>query len=219
MLYLLSVIFLLSASNGGYAQQNNEHTHYEEKAIDILNEARSKLNTYDALLINFTFSASEALFDMDDDMNGFMYVKGDKFYIKSGSNHFISDGTLAWTYLESVNEVHISMLEDSETVITPTSLLENFTETYNPLWIRKESENGRDVHIIDMVYIEPLTFQKYRIAVEENTGFLKYISACDLQGNTYTYYITSTEVNPEIPEGLFTFDPGSYPGIEVVDLR
>lgn len=219
MLYLLSIFLLTCAFNSGNAQQNIEHSNYNEKAIDILSEARRKLNTYDALLINFSFSASEALFDMDDDMDGFMYLKGDKFYIKSGHNHFLSDGTLAWTYLESVNEVHISNLEDSETVITPNSLLENFTETFNSLWIRKESENGHGQHIIDMVYIEPLTFQKYRIAVEESTGFLKYISAYDLQGNTYTYYITSTEINPEIPEGLFTFEPGNHPGIEVVDLR
>ncbi len=219
MIYLVTIFFLICALQPGYAQEYNERSHYEEKAIDILNEARRKLNAYDALLITFNFSASEAVFDMDDEMDGFMYAKEDKFYIKSGPNHFLSDGTLAWTYLESVNEVHISRLEDSETVITPTSLLEDFAETFNPLWIRKESENGHDVHIIDMVYIEPFSFQKYRIAVEENTGFLKYISAYDLQGNTYTYHITSTEINPEIPEGLFTFDPGKHPGIEVVDLR
>ncbi len=219
MLYLVTIFFLICALQPGYAQEYNERSHYEEKAIDILNEARNKLNTHDALLINFTFSAAEAFFDIDEEMDGFMFVKEDKFYIKSGTNHFLSDGTLAWTYLESVNEVHISMLEDSETVITPRTLLENFTETFNPLWIRKESEDDQDVHIIDMVYIEPLSFQKYRIAVEESTGFLKYISAFDLQGNTYTYHITSTEVNPEIPEGIFTFDPGKHPGIEVVDLR
>ncbi len=220
MSYLLSILFfLMGAFTQGYAQEINEQTHYEEKATNILNEARRKLNTHDALLINFTFSASEAAFDMDDDMDGFMYAKDDKFYIKSGASHFLSNGTLAWTYLEAVNEVHISKLEDTETVITPQSLLEDFKETFNPLWIRKEGENGHNLHIIDMVYIEPLTFQKYRIAVEENTGFLKYISAYDMQGNTYTYYITSTEINPEIPIGLFTFDQGKYPGIEVVDLR
>ena len=221
MLYLLSILFLLmSASLHAYVPGNAEQqSPYTEKAIDILNEARQKLNTHDALLINFTFSASEAFFDMDDEMDGYMYAKQDKFYIKSGTTHFLSDGTIAWTYLESVNEVHISMLEDSETVITPKSLLENFTETFNPLWIRKENDTGQELHVIDMVYIEPLSFQKYRIAIEESTGFLKYISAFDLQGNTYTYYITSTVVNPEIPEGLFTFDPEKHPGIEVVDLR
>jgi outer membrane lipoprotein-sorting protein len=219
MLKLTYLFFLLVVLPPAFSQESQELSPDKQKAINILHDARDKLKAHNALKLEFTFSATEAAFNLDDNMDGFMYLQDDKFYIKSGLNQFISDGTNAWTFLESVNEVHISRLEDTEAVMTPTSLLENFTETFNPLWIREEAIHGEKVYVIDMVYIEPATFHKYRIAVEENSGLLQYISAFDGQGNSYTYDITSTEVNPEIPEKLFTFEPERHPGIEIIDLR
>lgn len=219
MLRITNLFFILVFLPPVFSQESPNVSPHNGKAINILYDARQKLKVHNALKLEFTFSATEAAFSLDDNMDGFMYLQEDQFYIKSGPNHFISDGTIAWTFLESVNEVHISRLEDTEAVMTPTSLLENFTETFNPLWIREESSPGGKVHIIDMVYLEPATFHKYRIAVEEDSGLLKYISAFDGQGNSYTYDITSTEVNPEIPEQLFTFEPERYPGIEIIDLR
>jgi outer membrane lipoprotein-sorting protein len=219
MLRITNLFLLLVFSTPAFSQESQDANPHNEKAINILHDARDKLKAHNALKLEFTFSAAEATLGPDDNMDGFMYLQEDKFYIKSGPNYFISDGTNAWTFLESVNEVHISRLEDTETVMTPTSLLENFTESFNPLWIREESGHEGKVHVIDMVYIEPATFQKYRIAVEENSGFLKYISAVDGQGNSYTYDIKSTEVNPEIPDKLFTFEPERHPDIEIIDLR
>ncbi len=219
MTFFSPIIFLTYLSAFTLLQGDEASPQFEKKAIQILNEAKNKLSTHDALRIEFSYSDMNALFSADDETDGYMFLKDNKFHIKFEDIHFISDGEVVWTLLGSFNEVHISRLEDSEAVITPASLLEDFENTFLPLWIQTDSKNDIKLQVIDMVYREPQTFHKYRIAVDEVNGFIHYIIAYDLQGNMYTYDIKSFEIDPELPAGIFTFDPAQYPGIEIIDLR
>lgn len=219
MTVLTTIILSLILPAVPHTQDSQATAQYEKKAVQILNDAKMKLSAHEALRIAFSYSALDPFLDAEEETEGYMFTMGDMFYINFEDIHFISDGKMVWTLLESFNEVHISRLEDTEAVITPASLLEDFENTFMPLWIQTDSKYDKKLQVIDMVYREPQTFHKYRIGVDEVSGFLHYIIAYDLQGNTYTYNIKSFEIDPEIPDGIFTFDPAQHPDIEIIDLR
>ncbi len=209
---MLCFISFLSANN------NLQPLCYEQKAINILNHARNKIKAYDAVYFEFDFSGPDT--DPIPYTNqGFLYVKGDKYYIKSGEMIFISDGTLAWTFLSDYNEVHISYLSDAEGAFSPITLLDHFDSDFTPLWISENIINNNKANIIDLVPVEPQPFSKYRLAIDIETAGVLFTIAYDRQGNTYTYTVTEMLVNPDVDDDLFVFDPSVHPDIEIVDLR
>lgn len=216
LLLFFAFILIQGSHAAKYKQQMGT---YEKKAVEILSLAFNKLKAHDAIYMEFSFTSSQSEMAAFDDLSGFLYSKGDKYYIKSGDMHFISDGILAWTFLEDVNEVHISYLEDTEGALSPISIIENFEDDFMPLWLRKDYVNSRKAHIIDMVPIEPHSFSKYRVGIDTESADLLFMTAFDSQGNTYTYAISKIKGSPDISDGLFVFDPNKHPGVEVIDLR
>ncbi len=218
ILLLQSLIMLFFAASPAY-QDTSPQKVYEEKAEKILREASEEIKSHESLYIRFDFIVTNTEPDLQEQTDAWLYTKGDKYFMKVGYNQFISDGVTVWSFLEEVNEVHISMAEDAGETITPTSLLENFTADFRSKWIREERDGDKNVHIIDLVPNEPHAFFKYRVAIDDLSRQIRYTEAYDRQGGTYRYEITAFDPNPEIPENQFFFDPDQYPGIEVVDLR
>ena len=201
------------------AQESDPPMPYEEKAGEILSEAGKLIQQLDALHLTFAYTAEDAPHSIDDETDGYLYSSGDKYYMKVGQNHFISDGQTAWSYLEDVNEVHISPAEDTQQALTPTSILSDFRDDFRVKWIREESHNGRDTHVIDLTPEEPHAFYKYRVGIDMERKRLVYTIAYDRDGGEYRYEVLTYNTDPEIPEGTFSFDPEEHPDIEVVDLR
>ncbi len=218
-LFIIHIISLLLLIGTGKAMSDPPGV-YEEKAIKILNKTSATIKAYDALYLEFEYLSSGSSMGLFDDIKGYIYVSGEKYYINAGDIHFISDGVVAWTFLKDVNEVHISYLEDAEGAITPLSLLDNFEDEFKPLWLRQETlENGELVEIIDLVPLEHQPFNKYRLAISTQSNHVLYTVAFDAHGESFTYLITKTIINPEVPADIFSFDPDDHPDIEVVDLR
>ena len=215
--HIIIVFFLTTIISSAFA--GDPPRIYEEKAAEILRDVGEIIKSYDAMHLEFSYTQTDAAMGTNGEMDGFLYASGDSYYFRYGDMHFISDGHTAWSFLADVNEVHISLREDTEGAVTPLSIIEDFEESFRPLWINQVEDEGMVFQIIDLVSKEPHTFFKYRIAVNKDSGHMLYVTAYDRQGGTYTYSITHTTIDPEIPEGLFTFDPTEHPGIEVVDLR
>ncbi len=194
-------------------------SYYEEKADDILAEASEALMAHDAVRMSFSYTMQNEERDHYDHAEGFILTSGDKFYLRQGMHHMISDGTTAWTFLEEVNEVHISYAEDTEEALSPVSVLDNFHEDFRARWIRLEPQDDEDIHVIDLVPHQPQTFYKFRVAIGDQSNDIVFMEAHDRQGGIYRYDIEAIETDPEISDQTFTFHPEDHPDIEVVDLR
>ncbi len=220
MMYQLLIIlsFFLLPPNESHEQDTPGR--YEQRALDILAIAHTTFNTFDAFYAEFDYSSANSGFSTGINDSGFLYTSGKKYRMQLDGSLFVSDGITAWSFLEEINEVHISDVLETNGIITPTSLLEHYQDDFQPLWIRQELHRGKKVEVIDLVPEDPHTaFSKYRIAIEAESGMIAYVVAYDRQGGTYSYIITSTNTSPEISDSIFTFDPNNYPGIEVIDLR
>ncbi|TVR42317.1 MAG: outer membrane lipoprotein carrier protein LolA [Bacteroidia bacterium] len=219
MTYLLKLTLLLFAANVAANATQDPPRIYEDKAEQILSSASEILKGHESLFISFNYQVLDSDGYIDQEMEGKLYTTGDKYYMETGGNHFISNGEYVWVFMEGINEVHISLAEDTEGAITPTSLLENFARDYRSKWMRSELIEGTQVHIIDLVPVEPEVFFKYRIALGEDDFQIYYSEAHDRQGGIYRYVVTEYKPGKEIPVSRFEFRPEDHPGIEVVDLR
>lgn len=192
---------------------------FEEKAGEILEEASALIQSHESLYIGFDYTVHDPRNENGVQDKGVLYTRGDQYYMQLGSHYFISDGETAWVFMEEFNEVHISLAEDAGETVTPGSLLQNVADRFRSKWIREETIDGQNVHIIDMVPTEPQAFFKYRLAIKDAGKQLLYIEAHDRQGGIFRYDIIEYEPDPELPENRFVFEPDLHPGIEVIDLR
>lgn len=212
-------LILMLFSLGAFGQQIVQPRAFEEKAEMMLEEAGRQLQVDDALSIRFDYEIEDTEHGIREKMDGWLATKRDKYYMKAGPNHFVSDGETLWTYMEEVNEVHISLAEYTEDLITPTSLLDDHATRFRSKWIREERYNARTVHIIDLVPREADIFYKYRIAIEDGSLEIAYTEAHDRHGGIYRFKVTEIDYDAGLPDDHFVFDPDQYPDIEVVDLR
>ncbi len=213
------ICFIFCMQLAAVQNQDDPPRIYEEKAEEILEEAGQVLRSYESLYASFVYQMEDDGNAHDEETDAVLYTRGDQYHMRIGDNYFISDGEVVWTFMEEVNEVHISLAEDTEGAMTPTSVLENFRKDFRSTWIREEPHNNETVHIIDMIPEQPQAFYKYRVAINTESHRLEYTEAHDRHGGIYRYKIKSLEPNPEIPDEKFSFDPSAYPGIEIIDLR
>jgi len=213
---LLSALLFNSIMLHGQSQPARA---FEEKGVELVKKASEKLRSFGSVKIDFTYEMNNTNLDIRETMSGTLVSKGDKYHMKVGSNLFISDGTTMWSYLDDLDEVHISLVENSEGAITPTSILEEFDAQFRATFIRQEQTQGKTVDIIDLVPTTPQVFFKYRLAIDARNHLMVYAIAQDRQGGTYTYTINKLEQNPGVSDSMFIFPLSAYPGVEIIDLR
>lgn len=202
-----------------FAQNAAEQRRFEQKAKEILAEASKKIKSYSSLRIEFSYEMENKEQKIKESMQGTLLSKADKFKMEIGGQEFISDGTTIWTFLKDLNEVQINLVANSEEDLNPTAILNSFETNYRSKWIKNETEQGKQLDIIDMIPNDPKAFFKIRIAIDAQTKNLVYSTAYDRNGGTYTYRIKKLTPNVAAPDSQFTFNPKNYPGIEVIDLR
>jgi outer membrane lipoprotein carrier protein len=192
---------------------------YDQKGEELLKSASQKIQGYRSFEIDFSYSMENQEMGIAETMEGKLLSKGDQYHMSVGGNLFISDGINVWTYIEEFNEVHLSLAEDTEGGMTPTSLFDEFETQFRSRYIRQERHQGRLVDLVDLTPHQPQAFFKYRVALDASDQELVYTIAYDRHGGTYTYSVNEFRVDPAVPENTFTFDPARYPDLEVIDLR
>jgi outer membrane lipoprotein-sorting protein len=192
---------------------------YDQKGEELVRQASQKILSYESFRIDFSYVMENEQMQISERMDGVLLARGNSYHMKVGDNAFVSDGVNVWTYLGDVNEVHISLVEDTEGGLTPTSLFHEFETQFRSRYIRQETHQGQLVDLIDMVPHQPTAFYKYRLALDARTQQLVYTAAYDRHGGTYTYAVKNFQENVRIPENTFGFSLDAHPGVEVIDLR
>lgn len=217
--FLITCIVSLFIMTPTFSQTEFE-TRAEKEANRLLSIAREKLQSFKTMEINFTYELENTEMDIKDSREGTAYFKDDKYRIVVGHNILISDGETTWNYLDDFYELHINTIENTEGMVTPNSLLENFEDEYKGKFIRQEPYKRKTVDLIDLVPNEPGNFFKYRVALDAKDQDIVYTIAYDRSGTTYTYTLQSMKTNQTLSDDLFTYNPSDFPDdIDIVDMR
>jgi outer membrane lipoprotein-sorting protein len=81
-------------------------------------------------------------------------------------------------------------------------------------------EGNAQYHVIDLVPEDKEeSFYKIRLKIDKTTNLLDKWTIFDKAGNIFNYEVTNFQIERDLTEDDFVFDPSEYPDIEVLDFR
>ena len=197
LLLLFTCFFALLTSN---AQDNRI-------AEKILDKVFVFLSNPEGVRIDFTGSE-----------NGYLIMKGEKFYLNNQSIQSWYDGKTQWSYLTDNEEVNISSPTKEEIqAISPYHLLKRYKSDYTYIYIGQSKRKGKLVHEINLTSKSDIINDIKLIISDDN----KPVAILFYRNNKLMseLNITSLQTDSKIDDKLFRFDKTKYPQVEIIDLR
>lgn len=204
---------LLLIASHAFAQQDGQ-------AREILDAMSSKYQKMGAFKSDFIYTMENPTEEINEDFQGEIFVKGDKYRLKMGGQEIINDGETVWTYLEDVNEVNIDNYSPGEGDISPSEIFNAYKRGFKYQYVGEETIDGHVYHVIDLAPENTDNqFHKIRLHIDKSDDTLKMWKIFSKDGTHYTYKISNFNGEAQIENSLFTFDTSQYKGVEVIDLR
>ena len=197
LLLLFTCFFALLTSN---AQDNRI-------AEKILDKVFVFLSNPEGVRIDFTGSE-----------NGYLIMKGEKFYLNNQSIQSWYDGKTQWSYLTDNEEVNISSPTKEEIqAISPYHLLKRYKSDYIYIYIGQSKRKGKLVHEINLTSKSDIINDIKLIISDDN----KPVAILFYRNNKLMseVNITSLQTDSKIDDKQFRFDKTKYPQVEIIDLR
>ena len=151
--------------------------------------------------------------------NGFLLLKGEKFYLNNGSIQSWYDGKTQWSYLADTEEVNISHPTQEELQgINPYLILMRYKSDFNYAYKGNGTRNGVKGHEIiltskhsehsDIIRVfVTTTYQPLAMKMEQNGRTLSEIN------------VISYKINQKLEDGMFKFNRSLFPNAEIIDMR
>lgn len=210
---LITLITLLAAATLTYAQQ-------DAKALEILDKMSAKYKAMTGFRTTFTYTLESPASKINENYEGDITVKGNKYRLKMGGQEIINNGTTVWTYLKESNEVNISNYEPEEGEINPTEIYTIYKKGFKYMKLDDIVEGGVTYEVIDLVPDDKdKPYFKIRLTINKKDKSLKGWKIFEKSGNRYIYTIKQFTPNANIDDKTFVFDKAQYKGVQVVDLR
>ena len=203
---ILSTLLIL-ASSFSFGQ--------DAKAKAILDKLSAKTKSYSTVNVEFTSKIkSDAV---DETSKGTAYMKGKKFYIKSGKYTLISNGIKQWVINSDEKEVYVSDYEEDEDAITPNKILTIWEDDFKYKYNGIGTVGGVAIEKVELYPKNPgeAQFHTIYMAVDTKNNKPKQIIVKSKDGSRMTYTFTKFEGNKEMSDSKFVFNKGNYPGYRI----
>lgn len=187
----------------------------DSKAKEILDKLSKKTKSYSTVYVEFK---SEIKSDaVDESGNGTAYMKGKKFYIKSGKYTLISNGIKQWVINSDDKEVYVSDYEEDEDAITPNKILTIWEDDFKYKYLGKGTVNGVAVEKVELYPKNPgeAQFHTIQMAIDTKNNKPVQIIVKSKDGSKMTYTFKKFEGNKAMPDSKFVFNKGNYPGYRI----
>jgi outer membrane lipoprotein-sorting protein len=215
---------LLLAGVTGFSQNKigEQPVSSDPAAKKVLDEVSAKFKTYKAVQAAFSLKNEDAKGKVLDNKKGTVSMKGSKYRVSLvGGAEIFCDGSNIWTYDKGANEVTITKLEGSSSMITPQKLFTNF---YDKDFLYKlngeKKEAGKTLVEIEMTPVDKTkAFHKVFLLVDKTTKSIYSTRILDKSGTKISYTVSSLNGKAPLTDAMFAFDKSKYPGVEEVDLR
>jgi outer membrane lipoprotein carrier protein len=192
----------------------------DPQALEILDKMSAKYKEMSGFKATFSYTLESPSSKINENYDGDITVKSNKFRLKMGGQEIINNSTTVWTYLKESNEVNISNYEPEEGEINPTEIYTIYQKGFKYLKLEDLTENGVVYEIIDLVPEDKdKPYFKIRLTINKKDKTLKGWKIFEKSGNRYIYNIKNFAPNAVIDDKTFIFDKTQYKGVQVVDLR
>jgi outer membrane lipoprotein carrier protein len=178
-----------------------------------------KTNSYDNFKVEFSYSMFNKEAGIDESKDGIIWVEGDKYRLNIAGQVVICDGSTAWTVLADDYEVMMNEVDQNDESITPSNLLNKYSEKYKSRFLGELNEDGKTLQIIELKPNEGKNYEKIEVRIDKGNTQIISFTIFDKNGSIYSYDIARFEPNTQVSDTTFTFDQKEYPDFDLIDMR
>lgn len=184
-------------------------------AKKILDAVTAKLKTFKGINANFTLVSKAPSGKINNNVNGKISIKGQKYYIKEGSTEIFSDGNKTWNY-NGNDEVTVTDANEDDQTFSPQKILTNF---YDKDFIYKLVSSSGGYNQIQLTPVDKRkNFQKINLFVDKSKMLVTRAKVVDKSSNTIDFNLKNINTSAAIPDNTFVFDQKKYnKNIEVIE--
>ena len=151
--------------------------------------------------------------------NGFLLLKGEKFYLNNGSIQSWYDGETQWSYVAETEEVNISHPTPEELqAINPYLILLRYKTDFDYTYKGSQTRNGVKGHEIVLTPKHSGNREVIRVFISQKHQPLAM--KIEQDGRTLSEIsVISYKTDQGLEDGIFRFNKSLYPNVEIIDMR
>lgn len=187
----------------------------DANAKKILDAVTAELKSNKGINASFTLISKSPSGKINNNVNGKISIKGNKYYIKEGSTEIFNDGNKTWNY-NGNDEVTVTAADADDQAFSPQKLLSGF---YDNDYTSKLVSSAGNFNQIQLLPIDKRkNFQKINVFVDKSKKMITKAKVVDKAGNTIDFNLKNINTNTNIADNTFVFDQKKYnKKIEVIE--
>lgn len=192
-----------------------------QDVVEIMNKAVDAYEQSNGLTATFTMNARSEMQKNADSFEGTIDIKGDRFVLKTPGMVTWYDGENQWSYLESTDEVNLTVPEGDDLQMTnPSYLLKSYKKGFKAsLKGESTAPNGKAAYDIVLTPKIKNDVKLVTLQLEKYSG-LPVSIRFDMKNQTSSSIrVTHVKTGVNQPDDFFVFNEEDYPDAEVIDLR
>lgn len=184
-------------------------------AKKILDAVTAKLKASKGINAGFTLLSKSRTGKINNNANGKIAVKGNKYYIKEGSTEIFSDGNKIWNY-NGEDEVTVTPSDEDDNALSPQKLLTDF---YDKDFTYKLVSSTPSFNEIQLVPVDKRkNFKQINVFVEKSKMMITRAKVVDKSSNTIEFNLKNINTSANIADNTFVFNQKKYgKSIEVIE--
>ncbi|ANI88302.1 hypothetical protein A9P82_02665 [Arachidicoccus ginsenosidimutans] len=190
-------------------------TFAQSDASGILNKVSNNLKNIKGATAAFSYSTKDRNNHNLGTINGNIAIKGNKYYIKQGSNEIFCNGAKTWNF-NGKDEVTVNDVDNSGGTLNPEKLLSG--DFVSKDFGSKLVSSQGSIAIIELVPTDRRkNFTKVNLYVNKTRNLITKAIVYEKGGNIVSFNLSNINTGANLPESKFTFDPKAHPGVDVID--
>lgn len=187
----------------------------DSAAFKILNAVSVKMKKSTGVTAGFTMVSKGRTGNLKSNTTGKIFIKGNKYYIKQGSNEIFNDGIKNWNY-NGNDEVTVTDAENDEQPLSPQRLISG---EYDKNFVYQMISSKGSYHEIQLVPTDKRkNFQKINLFVDKVKMIILKATVLDKSNNTFQLVLNNINTKANLTDKAFVFDKSRYhKNIEVIE--
>ncbi|MCJ7820488.1 MAG: outer membrane lipoprotein carrier protein LolA [Bacteroidales bacterium] len=196
----------------------NVYGQSDPEAVRILDKFSSKALAAPSIFMKFDLVTDDQLEGTNNTASGSIILSKDKYKLEMPDNMIWFNGETSWNYLPAEKEVTITRADrkDDSFQSKPSAIFSMYKKGYKNRLVEERPES----YLIDL-YPEDIKTDliRVRLTLDRSSLDLKSLEYKNRDGLTVTLNVKEYNLKQKPDASVFSFAPGQYKGVEIIDMR
>ena len=189
-------------------------------AKKLVKEVLNKVESYDNLVIDFSYTLENQEQDLKQETRGDVSIKGDKYVLNLMGTTQIFDGNKIYTIVPEDEEVTISSYDEMDTnQITPSKMLTFYEEGYRYKMDIIQDVKGRKIQYVELIPMDSKNEMKQiLLGIDRQTKHIFNLIQIQSGDTKIEFRVTKFKTNEPLSANHFEFQRSKYADYYINEL-